>query len=486
MYAPFFFIYLLAAYAIFRAYYQNPDRVFSPWVIPLALLALSVHQLAYSLAIIVLLAIPLRMSAARTTSLIIQASVIGVAFIALKSFQDRYFYIARGATESSDAGELGGLLAQVSLPDFSLFLQVFDAFPAVIAVAFTAVLIATGWAMRLTRDRSITYRVLVVSAICLSVMHQFNLVMLTLALMLISLKGGIREIKNPAWYWPATICISIFFAWLASVAIISASPQTEIAMAAQGFRKLLRTLVDYPNFRLFWSYVLERPVLALPLALGTLWGIDRVSRDRPDATALFLVGGFWSVLFVNGVLETKFEFFRYNLQVDPLFLMLVTVGLFAVPDLLARLGIPVSDRLKSFSTRRAYALLVATIAIAGVNPAAAVLTSVRDYTETSFPYVMLGLNRYEDFGFGAIMMRPRPIRKRGAPTICTWESRFCTASKTYIRCLPAVMGGMHGYCIQEPGWRRRPGFRLISSHISVILTITSFTWDVTNRRWSCE
>ena len=168
-------------------------------------------------------------------------------------------------------------------------------------------------------------------------------------------------------------------------------------MAPQGFRKLLRVLVDYPNFRLFWSYFLERPVLSLPLALGTLWGIDRISRDRPDATALFLVGSFWLVLFVNGVLETKFEFFRYNLQLDPFFLMLVVAGLFAIPDLLAQLGVSIPRLLKKHSDGRAWTIAVATIAIIGVNPFAAVLTSARDYTETTFPFTSLGLDSYEDF-----------------------------------------------------------------------------------------
>jgi hypothetical protein len=129
MYAPFFLVYLVAAYAIFRAHYQDPGRVFSPWVLPLAILALTIHQLAYSLAILLLLAIPLRKSLARTTSLIAQAGLIGVAFIAIKSIEEKFFDIPRGTAVSGpgstdqDAGLIAALAEQISFPDFSLIQQ---------------------------------------------------------------------------------------------------------------------------------------------------------------------------------------------------------------------------------------------------------------------------------------------------------------------------------------------------------------------------
>jgi len=403
MYAPFFLVYLIAAYAIFRAHFQNPDRVFSPWILPLAFLALSFHQLAYSLAIILLLAIPLRRSLARTASLILQAGGIGIGFIAVKSIEQRYFDIplrtadAASQTISNDAGPLAALLQQIAVPNFDLLAQVYGAFPVAFLIFFAVLVLAIFIVIRGDWRNGNAYRALVVIAIGLSVAHQFNLVVLTLVMMLISLKGGIKEVKNPAWYRPAIICLSMFFLWLITIAIISTSFHSEVPMADQGFRKLLRALVDYPNFRLFWSYILARPLLTLPFALGTLWGIDKIAREKPDAIALFLVGGFWLVLFANGVLKTKFEFFRYNLHVDPFFLMLVVAGLFAIPNLLEKLGLSLPAALKSTSSKRVYPLVIATIAVAGVNPIAAILTSDRDYIETTFPYPALGLDRYDDF-----------------------------------------------------------------------------------------
>jgi hypothetical protein len=415
MYAPFFLVYLFAAYAIFRAHFQDTDKLFSPWVLPLALLALSIHQLAYSLAILLLLAIPLNNTKQRTASLLVQAAGTGIAFLAIKSLHERYFDIPLrnaellGTTQATgeDAGLIGAILQQISLPNFELLSQVCTAYPIAALLSLILIFAATVWLVRAASGQNLVYRTLIVFAIALSIAHQFNLVLFALATMLILLKGGIAEIRNPAWSRPAVCCLAILILWLAVVAMLSLSSHGEVELATEGFRKLLRTLIDYPNFRLFWSFILERPVMAVPLALGTLWGIDKIARDRPDPTALFVLGSFWLVVFVNGILETKFEFFRYNLHVDPFFLMLAVTGLFAVPDLLMKLGLPRPGAFLKNSAQKSWLLAVAVIAIIGVNPVSAILTSARDYSESSLVYALLGLDSYEDFKTPAAYVRER-------------------------------------------------------------------------------
>lgn len=405
MYAPFFLVYLLAAYAIFVAHFRNPEKVFSPWILPLAILALTIHQLAYSLAILLLLAIPLRKSAWRTLSLITQSAVIGMAFIAIKAIEQRFFELPRttgqavdkSALAGDDSGPLGALLQQVSLPNFDLLSQLLDAYPIAVFVYFLAIVLSALPLFRMALRNGPAISVPIFVALGCAMAHQFNLALAALALLLIATNTGIRGIKQRVWYLPALYCLVLFLFWLAALAVITISSAAEIPMAGQGLRKLVRALVDYPNFRLFWSYLIERPLLSIPIVIGTLWGLDKIARDRTDATALFLVGGFWLVLFANGILETKFEFFRYNLHVDPFFLMLVVVGLFAIPDLMSKLDISIAGGLAHFEKTRRYTVAVTLIAVLGVNPAAAVLTSARDYSEQSFPYPLLGLASYDDF-----------------------------------------------------------------------------------------
>jgi hypothetical protein len=405
MYTPFFVAYIAAAYAIYRIHYEDLDRNFSPWVPLLAVVALTIHQLAYSLSILLLLAIPLRFSLLRTISLVLQAGAIGIAFIAVNFAQQRYFYLPKRAAEatvgSQQSGDGGGplaaLLQQVTFPDITLGALIYDSLPIVALAALGAVFVVSLFGFRVVWGRGILYRALTAIAISFALLHQFNLVGLTLVTMLIALRSGVRGLRDPAWYRPAFLCFVIFLLWLAVIGILSTTSPSGGMLTDQHPRQLWRALFDYPNFRLFWSYVLERPLLALPLALGTMWGINKVARNQPDPTALFLIGGFWLVLFANGALKTKFEFFRYNLHLDPLFLMLCTVGIFSLPYLMEELGMPRSDRLNAYLTKPSGALTVAILFIVGVNPVGAVLTSARDYKETDFPYAVLGLDEYTDF-----------------------------------------------------------------------------------------
>jgi hypothetical protein len=418
MYAPFFFTYLLAAYAIFHCHYQDNGKVFSPWVPLFALLALTIHQLAYSLALILLLAIPLQRSTARTVSLVAQAAAIGMAFIVVNRTQQHYFNIPRKLVESGDqagspieaSGVLGALLQQVSLPELNLLSQLIDTHAMILGVIAVPVVLLAIRIIRPVWASGLVYQGMVVLATLLALAHQFNLVLVTLALILIHLRIGIRGLRHPAWYRPALLYLIILLLWLAAIAIIAFVNPSDIELASRGPRKLLRALVDYPNFRLFWSFVFERPLLSIPLALGTLWSIDKIARDRPDHVALFLFGSFWVVLFANGVLNTKFEFFRYSLHVDPFFFMLVVAGLLATPYLLAEMGVSQARRFNERSWKVTGTWIIAAIAIVGVNPLGAVLTSARHYTESEFPYPALGLDQYVDFKTPAQFVAER-IRK---------------------------------------------------------------------------
>jgi hypothetical protein len=415
MYAPFFLAYLIAAYAIYRVHYQNLDRVFSPWVLALALIALSLHQLAYSLSLFLLLAIPLNMSVRRSVSLILQACGIVIAYLTIQSIENWYFHIPHRAANATDglesvassSGLIMSVLNKLSVPKFDLLLQLISAFPMSLIVLLASLLLLTSFVLRVISKLGLMYRVLAVVAIGLAIFHQFNLVCLTLVAMLISLKSGIRGIRNPAWYWPTSICISILFLWLLAITVVEPFFLLENPWSENGLRKTFRALFDYPNFNLFWSFVLNMPLLSVPLALGTMWGIERVSRNKPDPLAIFLVGGFWGVLFFNGILKTKFEFFRYNLHLDPFFLMLVVIGLLAVPWFLSELGFPLPDKLRDRAFKRVAFMAMAAFMVVGVHPAAAVLTSTRDYAESSYFYSLYGLDTYDDFKTPAEYVRSR-------------------------------------------------------------------------------
>ena len=414
MYAPFFVVFLVAAYAIWQSYYADRERLFSPWPLLLALIALSIHQLAYSLALFLVLAIALNPIPRRSLSLIAQAGTIGVAFLSARKLQAYFFYRAERLAGTQDPAQLpddGGILAsvltQISLPDLSLFSALLQAPTGPVIVGglgvFSVILVVWCTRGRQPNDRLAVF--FTVSTLGAATLYQFNLVAILLGLYLVASRQGLAAMRSPVWRRLVIASAALLATWLVLIYGYAATGTTTGA-DTESLRQLVRRLVDYPNFRLFWSFVLEYPLLAPALLLGTLWGIDRMAKRPVDAAALFIVGGFWSVLFVNGILTTKFEFLRYNLHVDVLFLATCAAGVFFLPELLERFGIRGPAAHKA-GAETSWLIATGVILVLGVNPVAAFLTSHRDYHEDGAIYRALDLDSYQDFATPGTFVRER-------------------------------------------------------------------------------
>lgn len=404
MYAPFFLLFTLAAIAIYRAHYMNTDRLWSPVALLLCFAALTLHQLGYALAVLYLLAIPVNANVRRSIALFFQAGCIGVGFVLIKKFQESYFYRAietHSATQYQPASEGGSVLAalldQVSLPDITLFSNTILALLP-LAVIYVALAVAVCvWIWRNTASMETWPRIAGYLAVFFACFQQFNLSVALLASMIALDTSGISILRTAAWRRFAVALGILLVAWVAIVLAVSGQVFAAPELADLGSRKLFRMLVDYPNFRLFWSYVLERPLLALPLLTGTLWCLDRVSHRPPAPAALFLVGGFWGILFANAILETKFEFFRYNLHLDVFYITLVVYGIVRFPDLWRALAGSADPNRGQSHRAWPWYTAAAVIVIVGVRAESAWLSGSRDYVETSWPYTALGLDYHPDF-----------------------------------------------------------------------------------------
>ena len=406
MYAPFFVVYMLAAYSIYRIYFLDKERLFSVWPLLLAFLALSLHQLAYSLAAIFLLAILLNPTPKRILSLFLQAGLVGVGFLAIKSMVEHYFYrgerlLSQGGVLGSGSENSGGLLEsvlnQVALPNIDLFMQVAYAAPLLIALVVALAIALCAWSLRATTRGTAGERIFFIAIILCCLFHQFNLAILLFALLIVASGGGVRTLASTAVVRLFVGVFVLFVTWIGIAFVALGYLSAEVPIAELGIRKLIRALVDYPNFRLFWSYVLERPLLAVPLGLGTLWALDRISGAQKDERALFLAGTFWIALFLNGILKTKYEFFRYNLHLDFLYLILVVIGVLELPRLAGRWNAGLGAKFDSWLSGSRLVGLTLVLVILAVNPLAAALTSHRDYQEDGLLYRAFGLDRYQDF-----------------------------------------------------------------------------------------
>ena len=405
MYAPFFVIYALAAFAIYRVYFENPEKLFSPWPLLLTAFALSIHQLAYSLAIFFLLAIALNPSRSRIVSLSAQAATVAAGFLFLQKVHEFFFYrAARLANDSAVAveqnenagGILQAVLNQISIPDIGLLQQLLLYSPVGFLPALL-LLASAIWVIRASKGVPWYVKGIALTTVLFAFGHQLNLVFIGLLVQLVFLQKGFAGIRVPIWRATAISCIAFALVWLAIVIFATKFQVFDLPLASDGFRKTLRMLMDYPNFRLFWSFPLEHPILAIPLVLGTIWGLNHIARKTIDPAALFLVGGFWVVLFVNGILKTKFEYLRYNLHLDVFFLAICAIGILKCDEVWQSIHPDSAFENTAKSQGRVSTIIATALLIVSVNPLAAVLTSHRDYHESGTIYTAFELGVYPDF-----------------------------------------------------------------------------------------
>src|SRR5690606_37156063 len=68
------------------------------------------------------------------------------------------------------------------------------------------------------------------------------------------------------------------------------------------------------------------PLMSIPALIGLLWAFDRAARPEPDRPALFLLAAFALPVVLNGLFESRYGFFRYNVPFGPLFFAVVGRG----------------------------------------------------------------------------------------------------------------------------------------------------------------
>lgn len=418
MYAPFFVVWLLAAGSIYRIYIENPRRIFAFTPLALSLLALTLHQLAYSLALLFLLPIFINPAhSRRNVSLVLQAGAMGGAFLAFQRIHQHFFYLAERNARGSDTrwpdeavatsegltaqlvDAASGILSQFAMPN----LAGLQSLSGIAGISFAVVLAAlTLWSLvrvcgRVSPAEPMAQRVLFGVTLLCAALHQFNLVLALFFAVILSRRAGLATIRQPAVQRLVRHVVILLLFWLAVLAAVAANIAELPGLSDLGPRKLLRVLADYPNFRLFWSFVMERPALAILLGAGTAWCLDKAARPEPEPAATFTLLSFWLVLFCNGALASKFEFFRYNLHLDTFYFCLVVIGFIKFPEMVRMLAPAWSHRLGNPPVRNALIVTGLALFLVALNPVRTWMATQRSYSESGPLYRAWDLAQYPDF-----------------------------------------------------------------------------------------
>jgi hypothetical protein len=282
------------------------------------------------------------------------------------------------------------------LPDTPLVAGLWASAPALLLVLGAALLVATTRvAMRpatSSRDRLLLF---VIAACCW--LQLFNVALLGGVLLAFSKKEGMGSIRRPDVRFAIALIGLSFAAWLALAFVLDLIGAAQPG-SATALKQTARVLLDFPRFFVFWGFVNEWPVIAVPALIGGLWAFDRAARQPMDRAAMFLFLALATPLIANGLFDTHYELFRYNVPFEPLYFTFAALGIAKVGAIVtAWQPMDGSRRLRRTATIAAVSILSLLVLTFDLNPLRGSLLTQRSYREDGVLYRLFGLARYPDY-----------------------------------------------------------------------------------------
>jgi len=459
MYAPFGFLYLLTLLLIWR--YRVVETSFAGGALALvsALLAISLHELGYTLALAFLLPVAIRGREAFSSprGLIFPVTACGIAaaaFFVWQRIQDRYYYraaslasaeaapsgegagqaIPGSAGADGDAGLIERILDSVRLPDLPLFSALYDAAPwaaiglVAAALGFAAVVLVAA------RRVSVGERLLLGAVALCCALQLFNVALLAGIALAFAKRRGLAGLREPDVVTAIAMIGTGFAAWLVLALGLDLVGDLRATAAA---KETVKRLLDYPSFFVFWGFPSEYPLMSIPALIGLLWAFDRAARPEPDRPALFLLAAFALPVVLNGLFESRYGFFRYNVPFGPLFFAFVALGLVRWTDVFDAWR-PSARPLTRAGVTAGTAALAALVVVYDASPLRGWLVAQREHDDRSALSDAFKIRGFRDYRSAA-----EHVLQHAAPgdEILTFECReyfnyigrldYCLISGTY-------------------------------------------------------
>jgi 4-amino-4-deoxy-L-arabinose transferase-like glycosyltransferase len=413
MYSPFAFFYIATLLCVFRYRVHSESARGGVLCVLLALAAISLHDLGYTLAIAFFVPLMIRrcssprelLDVRRLAFPLVSGAIVAAFFFLWSGLLDRLRKLpiaaasdgmadAAAAVPESTAAPFGILLREVPM-----LVGLAQAAPALLAVLAAGLLAAAAWFASARLQRPIERVVLVAIAACCA-LQLFNFALLAAVVLAFLKREGLGAFRRPGPLFAIGLIAIAFFAWLGAAMILGlAVSETSQGMASE-LKTTVRTLLDYPHFFVFWGFPNEMPLLCIPAAVGALWAFDRAARPNPHGAALFLILAFLTPMICNGLFSTAYQIFRYNVPFNALLFTFVALGLTQWREVAAYVRAPrIGGARADYAAAGAWgtALLVACVLAFDLNPLRGWLATQRDYLEEASLYRVFGMRRYADF-----------------------------------------------------------------------------------------
>src|SRR5690606_17072893 len=141
------------------------------------------------------------------------------------------------------------------------------------------------------------------------------------------------------------------------------------------------------------------PLMSIPALIGALWAFDRAARPSPDRAALFVLAAFLIPTLLNGLFETRYQNFRYNVPFGALYFTFVALGVVKWRALASAWRGEPHDAggrapRRSLTPAAVTALLVAAVFAYDMNPLRGWLVAQRAYSNEGRLYSFFDLRGF--------------------------------------------------------------------------------------------
>jgi 4-amino-4-deoxy-L-arabinose transferase-like glycosyltransferase len=429
MYAPFAFFYILTVYYFYYFYIENVNANHKYIVLFLALFTITIHQLGFSLAILYLFPIFIKECKYKNyLNLLINFVVViffflfWVKFIQSNMRIPYYFYQESVEIANQLLGKQPSIYYQISsvfnkvinhflLPNPELIKILYRVSSFAFAVISIAYFVSSFLYFKTNADKSKIVYILLFLFVMLCYFHQYNLVLSCFMLYLLHQNVGLYALKKYETRKLIYFALVTFLLWTVFGLIFINSDHYVLVGESNRFNQVVKTLLDYPNFYVVWVFVLERPFMSILAMMGFAWTFHVASQQPRNLNATFLLFAFLLPVFATGLIDSRYNSFRYVLHLDILYFMLVAIGIInwkPLVDLFLTI-LRNNEKVSQFYWHRVKSLLqsnaasgfvtfiiIAFLLMTDLNPAQAWYLTQREYGKNSFLYGMVNLNYYPD------------------------------------------------------------------------------------------
>jgi hypothetical protein len=402
-YSAFSALYVLTLYAIWRFRVQAKSTAGGVVCVALAIATLSLHDLAYSLALAFFYPLVLRGPTAWRSPgewlwPIASSAVLAAFYVGWREYVLSSRTLPALAESGSGAALSGGELDQlersfIALPDMPLLTGVFERIPLFVPLL---VLAAVGCTLLVTRrlGSPLRERALLALVAACAALQLFNLALLGAFVLAFVKRTGLPALRSAEVLLAGLVITVTFAVWVAAAlfAQVDLGPLEPLTL-----RTVVRELLDFPYFYVFWGFPNEWPLAAAVASLGALVAFHRAAH-RADAAAGFALLALAGPIVGNALFASPFEIFRYNAAFNTLFFVFIALAFVhwreLVPAWRPALRRPLGNRT---AVALGTTLLVLLVTAYDLNPLRGWLAVERQYSNDSALYRTFGITAYSDF-----------------------------------------------------------------------------------------